>query len=229
MREISWFTAKLNADVYCHLQGRFPCWEGSARERAGCQLPAADTQGALMSRNDDAGSPEQDLSAQLETAAKWWRQRKPRSLLWLPRGWSWLICPWVPGGAESPVNTPWPCFRQTFKCVLGAWEGELCQHAFQGGKSTLSSLCSSALLWLKPGWCSVSSFLRVIHFAVGLPWVLHSAFYRTGEIRGEEGRTDTPLLGVFQFNSLEPYRQAWGKNVWMWKVLPSELNYSSEY
>lgn len=124
-------------------------------------------------------------------------ERKPHGLLWLPQGWSWQVCHLAPSGAESPVNTPWPCFRQAFKCMLGAWEDELCEHAFQGGKSTLPFLCSSAQLWLKSGWCNVSCFLRVVHLAVGpgLPCVLYSAFYRIGKIQGEEGGTDTAPFG----------------------------------
>lgn len=41
VQEISWFTAKLNADVYCHLQGKFPYWEGSARGKRKSWVPAA--------------------------------------------------------------------------------------------------------------------------------------------------------------------------------------------
>lgn len=104
----------------------FPAGKGvpEARGRSGCQLPETDTQGAAMSGNCWISITGLVCAAGscCEVAAR----GNPHSLLWLSRGWSWQICHWAPSGAEFSVNTPWPCFRQIFKYMLGAWEDGLC-------------------------------------------------------------------------------------------------------
>lgn len=41
VQEISWFTAKSNADAYCHLQGKVPYWEGGVSSKRKSRVPAA--------------------------------------------------------------------------------------------------------------------------------------------------------------------------------------------
>lgn len=148
----------LMCTVICKVS--FPTGKGvpEARGRAGCQLPATDTQGSTHEPKWCWICYRSSLHGWklLQSGSK----RKPLSLLWLSWGWSWQICHLAPSGAESPVNTPWSRFRQTFKCMLAVWEDELCEHVFQGGKSTLPFLCSSAPLWLKPGCCRSWAALR---------------------------------------------------------------------
>lgn len=106
VQEISWFTAKSNADVYCHLQGKVPYWEGGVSSKRKSRVPAASDR--------HAGSTHEQqwcwvsITGPVCTAGSCCSggERKPRSLLWLSQGWSWRICHLAPGGAESPVNTP---------------------------------------------------------------------------------------------------------------------------
>lgn len=86
MWEVSWFTAKSNDSMYCHLQGN-PYWEG-VRDKRKSRVPATGTQRAvdpveamLVGLLGRQPSLRQDLATQLEAAAvQWWGETSREAL-----------------------------------------------------------------------------------------------------------------------------------------------------
>lgn len=215
----------LMCTVICKVN--FPTGKGmpEARGRAGCQLPAQthrENSWVEMVLISIAG-PVCTVGSCCKVAARGnpaasfgcLRADPARSVTWLLEE----LSPW-----EHPLTLFHANLPMHAGC-LGRWIIRAC---FSG---RVPFLCSSAPLWLNPWWCKVSSFLRTVHLAVGpgLPCVLHSAFYETGKIQGEERGADTAPFGCLPVQYFRTTSPVLRKNAWMWKGLPSELNYSSEY